>query len=128
MQKLLNGVVVPMTAGEIAAHSWPVLQAPVPAEISFAQFIVGLTEQAWITDAEAAAWLGASALPATVEGALSGIPETGPDQTKPRLRARARALRPSVIQRSNELLLMMAQSRGASAAQLDDFFRKYAAI
>lgn len=100
---------------------------PVPQELSFAQFVVGLTETGWITDAEAEAWLAGNALPAGVELALGQIPAQAGGQ-KPRLRARARALRPSVVMRNNELLAMMAAQRGATAEQLDDMFRTYAAI
>lgn len=106
----------------------PPVPDPVPQELSFAQFIVGLTEQGWVTQTEANNWLTATSLPAAVEAAIATLPETAPDGSKPRLRARARALRPSVILRTNELLLMMAAMRGATAAQLDDFFRFYAGI
>lgn len=96
-------------------------------ELSFAQFVVGLTETGWISDAEADAWLAGNALPAGVEVALNQIPAQA-GQTKPRLRARARALRPSVVLRNNELLLLMAQQRGATAEQLDNLFRTYSQV
>lgn len=96
-------------------------------ELSFAQFIIGLTEQGWITEAEADAWLAGSALPAAVTAAISQIPAQAGEQ-KPRLRAKARALRPSTVVRTNELLALMAAQRGATGAQLDDLFRTYAAI
>ena len=47
---------------------------------------------------------------------------------KLQLKARARALRPSVIERNNVLLLLLAQARGKTPEQLDDFFRKYANV
>lgn len=100
---------------------------PVPQELSFAQFVIGLTETGWITDAEAEAWLGGNALPAAVEAALGQIPAQVSGQ-KPRLRARARALRPSVVMRNNELLAMMAAQRGATQEQLDNLFRTYSEI
>jgi hypothetical protein len=96
-------------------------------QLSFAQFVVGLTETDWITDAEAEAWLAGNALPAAVDAALAQIPAQAGGQ-KPRLRARARALRPSTVVRTNELLALMAQSRGATQEQLDDLFRTYAKI
>lgn len=96
--------------------------------LSFAQFLVGLVEQEWIAEDEANAWLSANSLPAAVEAAIATLPEEGPGGVKPRLRARARALRPTEILRTNELLLMMAAVRGAGPEQLDDFFRFYAGV
>lgn len=101
---------------------------PVPQSLSFAQFLVGLVEQEWITEAEATAWLSGNSLPAAVEAALATLPETAEDGSKPRLRARALALRPSEILRTNELLLMMAAMKGATPEQLDQFFRTYAGV
>lgn len=101
---------------------------PVPQELSFSQFVIGLAELGWITDAEAETWLAGNGLPAGVEAVLSQLPASAPGGVKPRLRARARAMRPSVIERNNELLLMMAQARGATAEQLDDFFHAYVVV
>lgn len=101
---------------------------PVPQSLSFAQFVLGLAELGWITDAEAETWLAGNGLPAGVEAVLSQLPASAPGGVKPRLRARARAMRPSVIERNNELLLMMAQARGATAEQLDDFFHAYVVV
>jgi hypothetical protein len=101
---------------------------PVPEVISFSQLVVGLVEQKWITPAEAEGWLSANSLPAAVEAAINTLPATAPDGSMPRLRARARALRPSEIHRSNQLLLLMASMRKATEADLDEFFRVYAAI
>lgn len=96
--------------------------------LSFAQFVVGLVEQQWVSPQEGSAWLSGSALPAAVEAALGTIPETAEGGSMPRLRARARALRPSEVQRNNELLLLMASMQNASPEDLDGFFRSYAAI
>lgn len=96
--------------------------------LSFAQFLMGLVEQGWISTAEHGAWLSGSGLPAAVAAALATIPETAPDGTMPRLRAQTRALRPSVVERGNDLLALMAHLRGATPEQLDDFFRVYAAV
>lgn len=96
--------------------------------LSFAQFLLGLVEQGWISPAEHGAWLSGSGLPAAVAAALATIPETAPDGTLPRLRAQTRALRPSVVERDNDLLALMAHLRGATPEQLDEFFRVYAAV
>jgi len=101
---------------------------PVPQELSFAQLVVGLTEQGWITDTEADAWLAGNALPAAVEAAIMSIPEVLEDGSRPRLRAKARALRPSTIARDNELLIMMSHMQGATSEQLDEVFRVYARV
>lgn len=142
--QLPNGdMVMPATDGWSNSEGYaltavPAAPPPTPEEalgmerslmrLSFSQFVVGLAEQGWITEVEAGAWLSANALPAAVEAALSSLPETTEDGSKPRLRARARALRPTEIERTNELLLMMAAMQGASAEQLDQFFRIYAGV
>jgi hypothetical protein len=136
LTKLVNGQTVEMAEEETAefmAQSEAAMEEILTverssAQLSFSQFIVGLSEQGWINQTEANNWLSANSLPAAVEAAIAKLPETAPDGSNPRLRARARALRPSVILRTNELLLMMAAMRGATAAQLDDFFRVYATI
>lgn len=132
MLKSVNGVVTAMTAEEAAAfhkeQSTTSIPLPVPQVLSFAQFVVGLTEQGWITPQEGTNWLTATSLPAAVEAAINALPATAEDGSMPRLRARARALRPSEVVRSNPLLLMMAAQRGATAEDLDTFFRVYAAI
>nr|DAU76361.1 MAG TPA: hypothetical protein [Caudoviricetes sp.] len=108
--------------------SVPPPPAPVPQELSLVQFIVGLTENGWITKDEAKNWLSVTSLPVVVENAIASLPTTGPGNSDPHLRARARALRPSSIQRNNELLAMMAQIKGATDEQLDDLFRVYSQI
>jgi hypothetical protein len=122
-----------LSPAEIAAMGYlpyaPPTEVPaVPQELSFSQFVVGLSEQDWITEAEASVWFAANGLPAAVEAVIAALPETAPDGSKPQLRARARALRPSVIERNDPLLAMLAKKRGATSEQLDDFFRVYAYI
>jgi hypothetical protein len=95
-------------------------------ELSFAQFLVALEERGWITEEEAGAWLRAEALPVAVQGIIDGLPGVDPKTgVNERLRAYARALRPSVIKRSNPLLLMMANARQVPAEEVDDIFRFY---
>lgn len=117
-----------ITALGLEPYTPPPVPEPVPQELSFAQFIIGLTEQGWINQTEANNWLTANSLPAAVEAAIATLPETAPDGSKPQLRAHARAIRPSVIQRTNELLLMLAAARGVTEEQLDDFFRNYSQV
>lgn len=128
--KMVNGEVLEMSVEEETLWLAEAAARPasMPQSLSFAQFIVGLVETGWITEAEGEAWLESSALPAFVAGVIAQIPAAGRGMEKPRLRAKARAWRPSTIERSNELLALMAKQRGATAEQLDELFRVYSQV
>ena len=96
--------------------------------MSFSQGVIGLTEQGWITEQEADDWLAALALPAVVQAVIASLPDALPDGAKPRLRARARALRPTAFSRTDALFVLMAALRGVTPEQTDDFFRHYSSI
>jgi hypothetical protein len=96
--------------------------------LTLSQLVVGLAELDWITDAEATAWLEGRAVPNNVAALIAQLPDTGEDGTKPKLRTLARTLRPSEIRRSSDLLAAMAAQEGATADDLDNLFRTYAAL
>lgn len=91
----------------------------VPSSISFAQLLIGLVAQQWITEAEGEAWLQ-GVLPNAVLTTIQLLPA---DQ---RFAAKARAARPSEVMRSDPLVEMMALAQGRSKGEIDDFFRTYA--
>jgi hypothetical protein len=109
-----------MTPEEIAALPGP-QPAPVPASISFAQLMIGLVSEGWITTAEGEAWLTGT-LPAPVLALIGTLPEAQ------RFPAKARALRPTIVERTDPLVSAMGSAQGKTPEQLDDFFRTYAAI
>lgn len=94
---------------------------PVPASITFAQLLIGLVAEGWITEAEGEGWLTGT-LPAAVVAVINTLPA---DQ---RFAAKARALRPSEVLRADPLVAAMAAAAGKTEAQLDDFFRTYSEV
>ena len=94
--------------------------APVP-NLSFAQLMIGLVSEGWITTAEGEAWLTGT-LPAPVLALIGTLPEAQ------RFPAKARALRPTIVERTDPLVSALGAAQGKTDAQLDTFFRTYAAI
>jgi hypothetical protein len=95
--------------------------APVPASISFAQLLIGLVTEQWITEAEGEAWLSG-----TLPGAVLLVIESLP--TEQRFAAKARALRPSEVLRGDPLVEAMGTAAGKTEAEIDTFFQTYAGV
>ena len=108
----------PYTAEEIADIP-PPPPAPIP-DLSFAQLMIGLVSEGWITTAEGEAWLTGT-LPAPVVALIGTLPEA---QQFP---AKARAIRPTLIERADPLVVMLGKAQGKKSEDMDNFFRKYAA-
>jgi hypothetical protein len=89
--------------------------------LSFAQLLIGLVTEGWITEADGNGWLS-GVLPPSVEATINLIPA---DQ---RFAARARATRPSEVLRLDPLVQMMSMAQGRSPEEVDDFFVKYATV
>lgn len=89
--------------------------------LSFAQLMIGLVTEAWITEIEGEAWL-AGGLPLAVALVIDSLPA---DQ---RFAAKARALRPSEVLRNDPLVSAMGTAAGKTAAEIDTFFQTYATI
>lgn len=90
------------------------------ASLTFAQLLIGLVTEGWITQAEGTAWL-AGTLPAPVTALIATLP---PAEQFPAL---ARASRPSVVLRSDPLVVELGANQGKTPEEIDDFFRTYAA-
>lgn len=99
----------------------PPVPAPVPASISFAQLLIGLVTEQWITEAEGEAWLTGT-LPAAVTAVIAVLP------VEHQFSAKARALRPSEILRADPLVEMMRAAINKTPEQLDEFFRMYSEV
>lgn len=109
----------------------PVPPVPTPEEVlaarraslslTFAQMLIGLVAEGWISEVEGEAWLG-GALPAPVIGLIATLP------AGQRFAARARAARPSIVLRSDPLVAALAAAQGRSADELDAFFEAYALV
>lgn len=115
----------PYTAEEIAAGQAQIAlmleAARAFLKLSFAQLLIGLVTEQWITEAEGEAWL-AGTLPAAVLTVIDALPA---DQ---RFAAKARALRPSEVLRGDPLVASMGAAAGKTESEIDDFFRTYAAV
>lgn len=104
--------------------------APTPAitdadrakmSLSFAQLLIGLVTEAWITGAEGEAWLTGT-LPAPVLSLVAGLPA---DQ---QFAAKARAIAPSIVMRNDSLVVSLGAAQGKTEAELDTFFKTYALV
>lgn len=89
--------------------------------LSFTQLLIGLENKGWLTTAEAEAWLD-GVLPAPVVAVIASLPA---DQ---RFAARARAKRPTMVERLNPLVVALAAAVGKTDDELDAFFVTYAAV
>lgn len=90
-------------------------------QMTFAQMLIGLVAMGWITKAEGIAWLGGT-VPLVVNTLITSLPA---DQ---QFAALARAVRPSVVQRLDSLVIALAAIQGRTEAQMDAFFVTYAAV
>lgn len=99
----------------------PLLQPSPNRKLSFAQLLIGLVTEGWITEAEGEAWLG-QILPAAVLQLINSLP---PSQ---RFAARARASQPSVVLRDDPILNSLAVAQNKSPADLDRFFVTYGSV
>ena len=93
---------------------------PVPTQITFAQLLIGLVAEGWITEAEGDAWLEGR-IPAAALALIGTLPQAQ------RFAAKARAARPSVVLRNDPLVTALATAQGR-ADELDRFFTTYAAV
>lgn len=99
----------------------PPAPAPVPASISFAQLLIGLVTEKWISEADGEGWLTGT-LPAAVMAVISALP------AEQQFAAKARALRPSEVLRADPLVAAMGAAAGKTPAEIDTFFRTYAGV
>jgi hypothetical protein len=104
-----------------AVFTPPAPAAPVLPDLSFAQAMIGLVAEGWITNAEGELWLQGM-LPLAVDRAINGLPAAA------RFAARARATRPTTISATDPLVGLMAALQGKDAAEMAAFFTTYAAI
>jgi hypothetical protein len=90
-------------------------------QITFAQLLIGLVTEGWITEAEGDAWLTGTP-PAPVNALIAQLPQGQ------RFAAKARAIRPSIVLRNDPLVIALGTVQGKDPAQLDAFFNTYGAI
>lgn len=111
--------IVDLTPEEIASIPGP-QPAPIP-NLTFAQLLIGLVTEQWITEVEGEAWL-AGTLPAAVLAVINTLP------VEQRFIAKARAIRPSEVLRSDPLVQALGAAENKTPAELDTFFQTYAGV
>lgn len=89
--------------------------------MTFAQLLIGLVTEQWITQAESTAWLTGTP-PAAVTTLIGQLPA---EQQFPAL---ARAVRPSSVLRLDPLVMAMGQAEGKTPEELDEFFQIYSNV
>jgi hypothetical protein len=89
--------------------------------LTFAQLLIGLVTEAWITEAEGEAWLTGT-LPAPVTTLIATLP------ANEQFSAKARALRPSIILRMDPMVVTLGANQGKTPEEIDTFFRTYASV
>ena len=105
---------------EAIAAGEPVGSPPaIIPDLSFAQLLIGLVTEEWITEAEGGGWL-VGTLPAPVLAVIGTLP------ANQQFAAKARAIRPSSIVRADPLVASLAAVEGKSSADIDAFFTTYA--
>ncbi len=93
---------------------------PPTTQITFAQLLIGLVAEGWISEAEGDAWLTGTP-PAPVLALIAQLPEAQ------RFAAKARAVRPSVVLRNDPLVVALGAMQSKTPEQLDTFFNTYGA-
>ena len=108
---------------EAVANGEPVGTPPIPPvvipNLSFAQLLIGLVSEGWITEAEGEGWL-VGTLPAPVLTVIGTLP------VNQQFAAKARASRPSDVERADPLVAALAAAEGKTFAEIDAFFTTYA--
>ena len=108
---------------EAIAAGEPIGTPPAPPviipDLSFAQLLIGLVTEGWITEAEGGGWL-VGTLPAPVLAVIATLP------AGQQFAAKARAIRPSAVVRADPLVASLAAAEGKSSADIDAFFTTYA--
>lgn len=90
-------------------------------KLSFAQLLIGLVAEQWITQAEGEAWLQGT-LPAGVTALISTLP---PEQQFPAI---ARAARPSEVLRLDPLVVALGAAQNKTTEEIDTFFQTYSGV
>lgn len=129
-----NDVVSPAYAGW-SAPGYLLVQAPaeeppppptveelrIEMRLSFAQLLIGLVTEGWITDTEGREWLR-GIVPNAINWLIGQMP---PEQ---QFVALARATRPETVLRLDPLVIALGNAEGKTAEQIDTFFTTYSLV
>ncbi len=98
------------------------LQLRSQMKLSFAQLLIGLVGEGWITQAEGTAWLVNRTPPGPVTALIGQLPA---EQQFPAL---ARAVAPSEVLRLDPLVVGLGSYTGKTPEQIDNFFQTYSVV
>ena len=99
----------------------PVPEVVVVPDLSFPQLLIGLVAEGWISETDGDDWLSGT-LPSAVLAVISGLP------LAMQFPAKARALRPSFVQRTDPLVAALATYEDKTPEELDEFFLTYSQV
>jgi len=112
----VTGQATPIVVDDSAA---PEVVTPQTKQITFAQLLIGLVAEGWITEAEGDAWLTGTP-PAAALALIGQLP------AEQRFAAKARTIRPSIVLLSDPLVQALAAMQGKTE-ELPGFFNTYGA-
>lgn len=98
-----------------------IVTGPTVPNLTFAQLMIGLVAEGWITEAEGNAWL-VGTLPDPVLLVISTLP------AGEQFAAKARAIRPSEVVRADPLVAALAWAEGKTSEEIDTFFYTYSGV
>lgn len=90
-------------------------------ELTFSQLMIGLVTEGWLAETDGEQWLEGK-LPVQVLQVVNTLP------AQTRFAAKAKAIRPTIIVRSDPLVNALALSQGKTAEEIDEFFDKYSTV
>lgn len=100
----------------------PAPTPPVPKSLSFAQLLIGLVTEQWITEEEGRAWRDRISLPAQVQTLIASLP------AGQRFAAETRSMAPSEVLRNDTLVVAMGSAAQKTEEEMDNFFRVYSKV
>ena len=90
-------------------------------KLSFAQLLIGLVTEGWMTEFEGEQWLQ-GVLPPAVTALIETLPQNQ------QFAAKARASRPSEVLRLDPLVVSLGAAQNKPPEEIDQFFRTYAGV
>lgn len=90
-------------------------------KLSFAQLLIGLVTEGWMTEFEGEQWLQ-GVLPPAVTTLIETLPQNQ------QFAAKARASRPSEVLRMDSLVVALGAAQNKTPEEIDQFFRTYAGV
>ncbi len=116
---------VDLTTGQVTdggnAPSLPPLESPQVTVLTFAQLIIGLVTEGWITEAEGDAWLDGN-LPQPVLDLIDEMP------AGQRFAVKAKAKRFVTADLNDPIVLALADVQNKTPEQLAQFYNTYGAL